>query len=317
MEIVDLRQVVSADLRPLVEEEVETWQSTLHWDYRPLAEMLLRYTDSHILPGVAATEGGRVCGYCFFFTEGTKGGIGDLYVEGMASTHNRRHDIEIELLRHAILRLRRSPELRRVEAQLLIHPTDRLATPFLEGGYRRYRRVFLRLKLEETNSGFLRHLAPEVEVRRWSEADYRSAADAITAAYKGHVECCVGDQFRTIEGTLGFMNNIVRFPTCGVFDSGASFIACQRDTQAPIAVLLCSRLRQDVGHITQVCTLPEFRGFGIGEHLVRHCHNDLFARGFTELSLTVTEENHRALAFYRRLGFSQLHTFDAFVWETE
>jgi ribosomal-protein-alanine N-acetyltransferase len=70
-----------------------------------------------------------------------------------------------------------------------------------------------------------------------------------------------------------------------------------------------------VGHITQVCTLPEYRGAGIGEHLLRCSYEDLASRHFTELSLTVTEENQRALALYRRLGFHHLHTFDGFVWE--
>jgi ribosomal protein S18 acetylase RimI-like enzyme len=71
-----------------------------------------------------------------------------------------------------------------------------------------------------------------------------------------------------------------------------------------------------VGHITQVCTLPEFRGQGIGEHLLRYSYADLTGRNFSELSLTVTEENQGALALYRRLGFQHLHTFDGFVWES-
>ncbi len=314
MEILDLRQFGSADLRPLVEEEIETWRSILHWDYRCLAEMILRYTDSRILPGVAATEDGRVHGYCFFLAEGAKGGIGDLFVGDTCSTHKRRHEIELELLRHGIDRLRESTGLCRAESQLLLHPTNHLAAPFLDAGFRRYRRVFFSRPVRGTSEP-LRLLAPEIEVRRWAEEDYETTANIIAVSYRGHVDCDVGDQYRTIEGALGFMENIVRFPTCGVFDSSASFLAFHRPTGTPISALLCSRLRHDIGHITQICTLPEYRSHGIGEQLLHYCYADLAARRFTELSLTVTEENHRAVALYRRLGFQQLHTFDAFVWE--
>jgi ribosomal protein S18 acetylase RimI-like enzyme len=38
-------------------------------------------------------------------------------------------------------------------------------------------------------------------------------------------------------------------------------------------------------------------------------------RGFSMLSLTVTEANAGAVALYRRLNFESKRVFDAFVWE--
>ena len=315
MEILDLRHFSSNDLRSVIDEEVAVWRSTLHWDYRASSDMILRYADSRILPGFCAIERGRVHGYCFFVYEGAKGVIGDLYVEDSTSTHHRRKEIEIELLRHAVSTLQQSPGIRRVEAQLLVHATDRLAEPFLSEGFRRYRRLFLTLPIGGPYSPPVRPLSREVEIHRWSEVDYQPAAHIITSAYRGHIDSDVNDQYRTISGSLRFLNNIVRFPGCGVFDPSASFVALHRPTNTRIGVLLCSRVRSDVGHITQVCTLPEYRDTGVGEHLLRYSYADLAARRFNELSLTVTEENSRALAFYLRLGFNHLHTFDAFVWE--
>jgi ribosomal protein S18 acetylase RimI-like enzyme len=315
VEILDLRHFASNDLRPVIEEEVAVWRNTLHWDYRASSDMILRYADSRILPGFAAIERGRVHGYCFFVYEGSKGVIGDLYVEESNATQDRRRDIELELLRHSITTLQQSPGIHRVEAQLLIHPSDRLAEPFLTEGFRRYRRLFLSLPIQETYAAPQRELPRDIEIHRWTEADYQPAAHIITAAYRGHVDSDVNDQYRTLSGSLRFLNNIVRFPGCGVFDPSASFVAFHRPTQTRIGVLLCSRVRTDVGHITQVCSLPEYRGTGIGEHLLRYCYADLAARRFSELSLTVTEENARALAFYLRLNFQHLHTFDGFVWE--
>jgi ribosomal protein S18 acetylase RimI-like enzyme len=323
LEILDLRHFASPDLRPLVDEEVAIWQKTLHWDYRGSANLVLRYIDSRILPGFAAIERGRVHGYCFFVYEGAKGVIGDLFVEESESTGERRQALELELLRHCIGTLQQSPGVHRVEAQLLIHPTGRLTAPFMEEGFRRYHRIFLAKPIESSSAGTScseglrqrRPLPPEIEIHRWSEADYQPAASIITSAYAGHVDSDVNDQYRTIAGSLRFLNNIVRFPGCGVFDPGASFVAVHRPTNMRIGVLLCSRVRHDVGHITQVCTLPEYRSSGIGEYMVHCCYEDLAARHFSELSLTVTEENQRAYALYLRIGFKHVHTFDGFVWE--
>jgi ribosomal protein S18 acetylase RimI-like enzyme len=61
---------------------------------------------------------------------------------------------------------------------------------------------------------------------------------------------------------LRFLNNIVRFPGCGTFDPRASFVVFQRRTRTLIGLILCSLVRPDVGHITQVCVLPEYRSAG-------------------------------------------------------
>jgi ribosomal protein S18 acetylase RimI-like enzyme len=315
VEILDLRHFASPDLRPLIDEEVAIWRSSLHWDYRASAEMVLRYADTRILPGFAAIERGRLRGYCYFVYEGAKGVIGDLFVESANFTADRRHEIECELLRHAISTLQRSPGLTRIEAQLLIHPTDHLAASFLPEGFRRYRRIFLSLPIANALPQPTRPLPPEIEIHSWSEDDYQPAAAVITAAYAGHIDSKVNDQYLTIAGSLRFLNNIVRFPGCGVFDPVSSFVAVHRPTQTRIGVLLCSRIRHDVGHVTQVCTLPQFHSHGIGEHLLRRCYDNLAARRFTELSLTVTEENQRAVALYLRSGYRHIHTFDGFVWE--
>jgi len=315
VEILDLRHFTSHDLRPVLEEEVQAWHSLLQWDYHASAEMILRYADSRILPGYAAIERGRVYGYCFFVYEGSKGVIGDLYVLDDVATRGRRREIAIELLSHAINTLQQSPGTRRVEAQLLVHPAHEMAEPFLRQGFRRYQRQFLTLPLDPHYHPPQRPLEPGIEMHRWTEADYQPAAQVITAAYANHVDSNVNDQYRTISGSLRFLNNIVRFPGCGVFDPAASFVAMHRLSNTRAGLLLCSRVSHDVGHITQLCTLAEYRGSGIGEHLLRDCCADLVARRFSSVSLTVTEENQTALAFYRRLGFQSLHTFDGFVWE--
>jgi ribosomal protein S18 acetylase RimI-like enzyme len=139
----------------------------------------------------------------------------------------------------------------------------------------------------------------EIEIRRWTDNDYQPAAAVITAAYRGHVDALINDQYHTLSGSLRFLNNIVRFPGCGVFDPESSYVALDRKAKTLLGMILCSRVRGDVGHVTQICVLPEYRSRGIGESLLAATVANLRRRNFSMLSLTVTEANERAIALYR------------------
>jgi ribosomal protein S18 acetylase RimI-like enzyme len=313
MEILDLRHFSSADLRPLLEEEIAAWGSLLAWDYAQSAEMILRYMEAKILPGYAAIERGSIFGYSFFVYEQSKGVIGDLFVRDGGRALNRL-EVEERLLTHVIETLQQSPGIHRVEAQLLPHETGEVAGPFLAQGFSRHPRVFMNFEID-AHPQTAPALAPEFELRPWSEDHYQSAAALITAAYRGHVDSDINDQYRTLSGSLRFLNNIVRFPGCGTFDPQASFVIFQRRTRTLIGLILCSQVRADVGHITQVCVLPEYRSAGLGVVLLAATTRSLRERRFDAISLTVTEANDRAIALYHRIGFESKRVFDAFVWE--
>src|ERR1041384_8135537 len=165
MEILDLRHFSSSDLRPLLEEEAELWRHLLSWDYRASTEMILRYVDARILPGYAALEKGRVCGYSFFVYEGSKGVIGDLFVDGERERYTTptEHPVETRLLAHVIETLQQSPGIHRIEAQLLVHPASAVARPFLQEGFQRHPRLFMTLPLIGIAAQRL-HLPPEFEL---------------------------------------------------------------------------------------------------------------------------------------------------------
>ena len=313
MEILDLRHFSSLDLRPLLDDETQLWSRLLSWDYSSSAEMILRYVDARILPGYAAVDRGRVFGYSFFVYEGSKGVIGDLYVTNGTRLPDSRK-VELNLLTHVIETLQQSPGIHRVEAQLLAHEANVVSRPFLETGFQRHPRLFMVLKLG-ANGRSSKPANPDIEIRPWTDADYQPSAAVITAAYRGHVDAQINDQYHTLSGSLRFLNNIVRFPGCGVFDAESSFVALDRRSRSLIGIILCSRVRHDVGHVTQVCVLPEFRGQAIGESLIAASETNLRKRNFSMLSLTVTEANVRAVALYRRLNFDSKRVFDAFVWE--
>lgn len=313
MEILDLRHFSSIDLRPLLDDETRVWSNLLSWDYNGSAEMILRYVDAKILPGYAAIERGKIFGYSFFVYEGSKGVVGDLFVANGGRLPNAR-EVEIRLLTHVIETLQQSPGIHRVEAQLLAHESGSVARPFLDQGFQRHPRLFMVLPL--TGAAAKPQVThADVEIRRWNEADYQPAAAVITAAYRGHVDAQINDQYHTLAGSLRFLNNIVRFPGCGLFDAESSFAAIDKKAKNLVGLILCSRVRGDVGHVTQVCLLPEYRSRGIGESLLAATSSALRKRGFSMLSLTVTEANAGAVALYRRLGFDTKRVFDAFVWQ--
>ncbi len=316
MEILDLRHFASADLRPLLEEESSLWMESLAWDYSSSADMILRYLDAKILPGYAALERGRLLGYCFFVYEGSKGVVGDLYASRSGNhTALSPSEVESQLVQHVIATLQQSPGIRRIEAQLLIHGSGEAAAPFVREKFQRHPRLFMKMPLQQPMPIPRRPLAAGIEIRRWSDQDYQPAAGLITAAYRGHIDSDINDQYRTMTGSLRFLNNIIRFPGCGVFDAAASFVAVHRLTRTNVGLILCSRVKDDTGHVTQVCLLPEYRSQGIGEHLIAATRDALRQRGFALLTLTVTEANDRAAELYLRLGFETARVFDAFVWE--
>src|SRR5437868_2923888 len=240
-----------------MEDETSVWSRLLSWDYSGSADMILRYVDAKILPGYAASDRKRVFGYSFFVYEGSKGVIGDLFI-GNGGTHA---GLDQRLLTHVIETLQQSPGIHRVEAQLLVHDTGVVAQPFTEQGFRRHPRLFMVLPLRgEGAPEFLRSARPGdalpralplgLELRKWTETDFQSAAAVITAAYRGHVDSDINDQYRTVNGSLRFLNNIVRFPGCGVFDADSSFVLMHKVSRALVGLILCSGVKSYVGHVT-------------------------------------------------------------------
>jgi len=312
VEVLDLRHYTSAELRPLLAKEAAVWAERMNWDYSGSMEMILRYIDSRILPGYVAIENGQISGYSFFVYEGSKGVVGDLFAS--CASPARESHVRARLLEHVIETLRETPGIHRIESQLLVHDTGVIAAPFVSEGFRVYQRLFMRLPLER---------APQVkpqaefEIRPWTEADFHPAAHVITASYAGHIDSLINDQYRNASGSLRFLNNIVRFPGCGTFDAASSFVAFSRLTGSIAGLLLSSKVRDDVAHVTQICVLPHHRGRGLGELLMAEASRSLVRRRFTELSLTVTDANAAAVTLYRKLGFATGKVFDAFVWDAQ
>lgn len=309
-EILDLRHFSASSLRPVLDEESRLWRDRLRWDYRTSADLLLQYLDSRVLPGYVALENGQIAGYVFCVYEERKAIIGDVFSLSAAAA-----DVEGQLLRHLIELLRHSPGIDRIECQLLLHPHGLHAEIFREAGFKLFRRLFMELDLTVFEALTPRTPLPEgLRLSAWRENDFHPAGYLIADAYSGHLDSFINDQYRSVGGSLRFLHNIVRFPGCGLFDPQSSRALTRKDGSLA-GVLLCSRVREDVGHVTQVCVAKSQRHLGLGRLLIEECAENLRGRGFRGLTLTVTEENTNAVELYRRIGFVEKHSFDAMVWD--
>jgi len=316
LEILDLRHFSGASLRPLLEAESRLWSERLEWDYRASADLLLQYLDSRVLPGYVAIENGRVAGYLFCVYEEHKAVIGDVFAIAPQNSDATATDIELRLLESLIELLKNSPGVERIESQLLLHSHGVHSSVFRSAGFEIYCRLFMRLNILELSPMCSAPLLPAgLSMRQWREDDFNAAAHLISAAYQGHLDSHINDQYRSVAGSLRFLHNIVRFPGCGLFDASASRVLVKSGSNEVVAILLCSRVRDDVAHITQLCVRRDNRGQHLGRILIEDCAGHLKARGFRAITLTVTESNEGAVMLYRHAGFEVTHTFDAMLWE--
>ncbi len=311
LEILDLRHFSASSLRPVLEEESRVWSERLHWDYRSSADLLLQYLDSRILPGYVALENGRIAGYAFCVYEERKAIIGDVFILPHVS-----QGVEEELLRHLIDLLQHSPGIERIECQLLLHTHGLHEEVFRQSGFKLFRRLFMELELKDFCEFSSGPMPDGLALYPWRESDYHPSSYLIADAYEGHLDSFINDQYRTVSGSLRFLHNIVRFPGCGLFDPLSSRTIVRSRDGSLSGLLLCSRVREDVGHITQVCVAKHLRGLGLGLRLIEACAANLRDRNFAGLTLTVTEENANAVELYRKIGFVEKHSVDAMVWDS-
>jgi ribosomal protein S18 acetylase RimI-like enzyme len=313
IEILDLRHFASPVLSRVLEAEGELWEQRLHWDYRASARLLMQYLDSHALPGYAALEANQPVGYVFSVYEETKAVIGEVFA--LPGALDGAQEIEETLLRHLLELLTNSPQVDRIESQLLLHPSGALDEVFRKTGFKVFRRFFMVQDLHGHWRLPKTALPAGLELRPWCEDDLEPAARLICEAYQDHPDSIINEQYRTVHGATRFLNNIVRFSGCGAFSAPVSHVVMERGGHACVALLLGSRVSPQSGHITQICVHPEYRRRGLARMLLSLGAFCFLHEGASEISLTVTEANSPAIDLYRAEGYVCKHLFDAAVWE--
>jgi ribosomal protein S18 acetylase RimI-like enzyme len=313
MTIVDLRQLSSRQIEPLLSEEAQRWKEELRWDYRSSLDLIKKFVEARSLAGCAAFENGEAAGYAFYVIEEHKGLLGGLYV----SPRFPQLPLATKLLTSTLETLRAVPYIGRIEAQLV--PFGCEFDGALAGhGFRLYPRQFMLLDLTRaTNSTNGQHNPeiPGLRLEIWNDRYFTPCARLIQLAYADHMDGEINDQYRSEEGALKFLKNIILLPGCGRFQEHASFVLRAPHSHELVGVVLTSAVAPGVGHTTQICVMPGYQRQGLGRRLIQATIQALRARHFNALSLTVTAANRRAVQLYASMGFSQIKTFTAGVWQ--
>src|SRR6185312_3640082 len=311
--VVDLRNISAAEIAPLLDEETAAWRTALDWDFEPSAELVRRFVGMQALNGFALLEGARTIGYSYYIREEKKGLIGDLYV----CERDRTAERENALIEATLEALWRSPGVRRVEAQLLLldSPLKR-KVPFATR-FKPYPRRFLEAPAKHVLA--LEAREPEgIALVSWTEAQQDDSARLVAAAYRGHIDSEINDQYRSPNGSRRFLSNIVQYPGCGTFFPPASFAATLSNGGKGelCGISLASLVARETGHITQICVAPSQRGKGVGYALLRRSMLALAAHGCRTVGLTVTSKNTGAIRLYEQMGFTDRRDFAAYVWDS-
>lgn len=307
--LIDLREVPPAYLEPLLEEETAAWREELNWDFHTSADLVRRFLGMRALTGFALAGRTHAAGYAYYVVDEGKGLIGGLYV----ARQQRSIAVENTLVAAVLDAIWRGQEARRVEAQLMMltAPLNR-PVPY-PGWFRPFARMFMEASLD--GAAALPQRDPGVEIAPWWQSRQDGAARLIAEAYAGHIDSQINDQYRSPGGARRFLNNIVQYPGCGSFFTPASFVA-QAGPGFPLCgICLASLVAPGVGHITQLCVAPAWRGNGLGYELLRRSLVALAEHGCRKVTLTVTAANQAALRLYQRLGFANKRDFAAYVWE--
>jgi ribosomal protein S18 acetylase RimI-like enzyme len=310
-DIVELRDIGADALGRVLDEEKITWRSQLQWDFTASAELVRRFVRIQALNGFGLVLDGRCIGYSYFVSEERKALIGDVYVVREYASA----ELEDMLLGAVLDALFAMPAVRRIEAQLMmLHGPFERSLP-CNRYLRMQARNLMMVDLEDASRLAPGKSAARMVYEHWSEERQDEGAQLIAAAYRGHVDSTINDQYRSVQGARRFLNNIVQYPGCGAFNMEGSWVADNPVTRRMAGLSLSSLVASDVGHVTQICVAPEVKGAGVGYELLRRTLNSLAAQGCTKASLTVTASNQEAVQLYQSIGFRATRRFAAYVWD--
>jgi ribosomal protein S18 acetylase RimI-like enzyme len=323
-EIIDIRRFEPKEFSNLLEAESRAWLDTLRWDFAASTRVINACLREKRLSGYALVGEGGIRGYCFFFYDGEKGIIGDLYVHPeLAGLGHER-----ELLEHSLETLLGTPGLRRIEAQLPHYEREELESCFLTRRFQSFLRRFMSLSLAGRRQAATANPRPEptaekpwvredIELIPWEKRFHDDAAELLYQSYREHVDALINDQYASTLGATRLIENIFHNQGCGDFLAQVSRMALHRPTRRLAGILTVTSVRPRTAHIPQVGVGPSFQGLGVGTALMEAGFQDLVHEGFEQVTLTVTDANAGAVRLYQRLGFETFKTFGAFIYSMD
>lgn len=311
LETVDLRNVRTSDIEPLLLEETREWHQELDWDFSKSADLVRQLVEARELCGFALLDDGDVAGYGYCGMADGKGQIWDIYVR----PNWREGNAEELLFRLLLGALEETKGVRRVESQLMLVSAASAKALERELCVSLFERLLMELDADAPLPPGKASTLVKYRLEPWSDHHHGAAAAVLSRAHEGHVDAQICEQYRTCAGASRFLYDLVQFPGCAAFCRAASHVAFDRTTGQAAGIVLASFVAEGVAHIAELCVTSHARGAGLGYELLRQSVAKLKSAGAKRVSLTVTAANEEALRLYNRAGFREVRRFPAFVWE--
>lgn len=307
--LVDLDYLRGPDLELVLEAQRANWLKRLAWDNRDVTDEIRRLLDQRRLAGLAVVVGGCPVGYSYFMLQGSKAVVGELFV----LPAHRVPFLEGALLEMTVATAFQVSGVDRVEGQL----ASLDAFPDVQIGVRGDLQVYPRqLMIKESCEALPAQdpVDPGMRFFPWTDSQLQPASELLAQAYAGHVDANITEDYRSVPGAKRFLQQTIDRGSRGRFLPEAGLVARQASSPRLRGICLGRMVGPSVGHVTQLCVAPDWRGFGIGSELLRRAVDGFRRAGCDAVSLTVTASNERAVQLYERAGFRTLACFPAFVW---
>ena len=269
---------------------------------------------------------GQVTGYAFCVYEETKAVIGDVFAlpginPNASATSQWRlgepaREIEETLLRHLFETLLNSPQVDRVESQLLLHPAGTHAAVFRSSGFEIFHRLFMVQPLEghwtrprfdlpaELGTSPLARRGPgsrrPPHLRGLSRPSRQPHQRPVPLRARLAAFSPQHRPLRRLRTFLALASHVVRGtlqPRIGRRSCSVRASARKAATSPSSASIPASGVRE-----SPACCSP-------------WPPSQFMRQGVSEISLTVTEANTDAIELYKSEGYECMHTFDAAVWQ--
>ncbi len=98
-----------------------------------------------------------------------------------------------------------------------------------------------------------------------------------------------------------------------IAEKAITFEAWHEDNLAGLMAVYFNHTDKRTGYITNMSVVPEYTGKGIGSKLLLHCINYGVAGSCCELRLEVNKFSARAISFYKKHSFVQIHEKDDII----
>ena len=193
-------------------------------------------------------------------------------------------------------------------AQLLLDPADQtIGDLYRRTGFEELAELVY-LQKSVKRGGEFEPLDEAWELINYSPESHAAFAETIVRSYEGSLDCPALNGRRDVEDV------IAGHQATGLFDPSMWFVLRRRAGGAALAVLLLNPTAgSDSVELVYLGLVPESRGRGVGDALMRVAAAETARRQFTELSLAVDARNAPALRLYHRHGMRRVGTRLALV----